>query len=129
MERADPPWELPEYVGEFARSLEETQVWIANGGVAAPVVVAPLLNLLPTDPTLPTPVTVNLSWCIGQRAPDPKRLLSKVRRSMRSSMCWTRALGLRLRLHHRMEDFCQRESGRFPSNRLFGADRCLSRAS
>src|SRR5882724_7054034 len=81
-ERADPPWELPKYVGEFARSLEETQVWIANGGVAAPVVVAPLLNLPPTDPTLPAPSDGESEvGASDEELPTPKRLLSKVRRS------------------------------------------------
>src|SRR5882724_2761809 len=54
-ERADPPWELPNYVSEFAWALEETQAWITNGGVAAPVTTVPLWIVPPTNPTLPTP--------------------------------------------------------------------------
>ena len=54
-ERADPPWELPNYIGEFAQALKENQAWIASGGVAAPVTAVPLWILPPTDPTLPAP--------------------------------------------------------------------------
>ena len=62
-------------------ALEETQAWIANGGVAAPVVVVPLQNLPPTDPTLPAPSNgeseVDAS---DEELLTPKQLLSKVRR-------------------------------------------------
>jgi len=76
-------------------SLEETQVWIASGGVAAPVVMAPLQNLPPTNPTLPAPSDGESEvGASDEELPDPQRLLSKVRRSDESSMCWTRVLGL-----------------------------------
>src|SRR5882724_2090986 len=78
-ERADPPWELPDYVGEFAWSLEETQVWIVSGGVAAPVVVAPLRNLPPTDLTLPAPSDSESEvGASDEELPTPRHLLSKV---------------------------------------------------
>jgi len=56
-ERADPPWELPNYIGEFSQALEETQAWIMTGGVAAPVPTVPLWIPL-TTPTLPIPSNV-----------------------------------------------------------------------
>ena len=78
-ERADPPWELPDYVGKFAQSLEETQAWIVSGGVAAPVVVAPLRNLPPTDPTLLVPSDSESEvGASDEELPTPKHLLSKV---------------------------------------------------
>jgi len=48
-------WELPDYVSNFMRDLEETQAWIANGGVAAPAIVAPLRIMPPNNLTLPAP--------------------------------------------------------------------------
>jgi len=40
-EKADPPWELPMYIGNFAWDLQAMQAWIATGGAAAPVTVEP----------------------------------------------------------------------------------------
>src|SRR5882724_9685724 len=66
------------------QSLEETQAWIASGGVAAPVVMAPLWNLPPTDPTLPAPSDGESEvGALDEELLTPKRLLSKVRRSDR----------------------------------------------
>jgi len=46
------------------------------------VVVAPLLNLPPTDPTLPAPSDGESEvGASDEELPTPKRLLSKVRRS------------------------------------------------
>ena len=60
--------------------LEETQAWIASGGVAAPVVVVPLRNLPPTDPTLPVPSDGESEvGASDEELLTPKRLLSKVR--------------------------------------------------
>jgi len=78
-ERADLPWELPEYVGEFSQSLEETQAWIASGGVAAPVTVVPLWNLPPTDLTLPAPSNGESKVSASDKELlTPKCLFSKV---------------------------------------------------
>src|SRR5882724_11114537 len=50
-ECVDPPWELPDYVGDLARALQETGAWIASGSVIEQVVVAPP----PTPPPLVAP--------------------------------------------------------------------------
>src|SRR5882724_12827726 len=47
-ERVDPPWELPDSVGQLVRALQEMQAWIASGGIVESVVVA-------APPTLPRP--------------------------------------------------------------------------
>src|SRR5882724_13725148 len=47
-ERVDPPWELPDSVGQLVRALQETQAWIASGGIIKSMVVA-------APPTLPQP--------------------------------------------------------------------------
>jgi len=31
-ERVDPPWELPDYVGDLAQALQVMGAWIASGG-------------------------------------------------------------------------------------------------
>jgi len=38
-ERVDPPWELPASVDQLMRALQETQAWIALGGIVESVVV------------------------------------------------------------------------------------------
>jgi len=48
-EQVDPPWELPNYVGDLARALQDTQVWITSGGIIENVVVV-------APSTLPQPV-------------------------------------------------------------------------
>ena len=63
------------------QSLKETQAWITSGGVAAPVVVVPLQNLPPTDPTLPVPSDSESEvGALDEELPTPKHLLSKVQR-------------------------------------------------
>ena len=60
-------------------SLKETQAWIVSGGVAAPVVAAPLQNLPPTDPTLPAPRNGESKVSASDKElPTPKHLLSNV---------------------------------------------------
>src|SRR5882724_13120498 len=44
-ERVDSPWELPDYVGNLLRALQDTGAWIAAGGIVEKVVVAPPLTL------------------------------------------------------------------------------------
>jgi len=44
-ERVDPPWELPDYVGDLSWALQDTGAWIAAGGIVKQVVVAPPLTL------------------------------------------------------------------------------------
>src|SRR5882724_858743 len=51
-EQFNPPWELPDYIGDLAQTLQDTQVWIASGGIVENVVVA-------APPTLPQPVAPN----------------------------------------------------------------------
>ena len=38
-ERVDPPWELPTSVDQLVHALQETQAWIASGGIVESVVV------------------------------------------------------------------------------------------
>ena len=45
-EQVDPPWELPIYVSKLVQTLQDTEAWIASGGVVKQVVVA-------APPTLP----------------------------------------------------------------------------
>ena len=40
-EHVDPPWELPDYVGDLAQALQVTGAWIASGRVVKQEVVAP----------------------------------------------------------------------------------------
>ena len=50
-----------------------------SGGVAAPVVAAPLQNLPPTDPTLPAPSDGESEvGASNEELPTPKHLLSEV---------------------------------------------------
>ena len=48
-EWADPPWELPTYVGDLTQALQGTKAWIAFSGVVEQVVVV-------APPTLPRPL-------------------------------------------------------------------------
>ena len=48
-EHINPPWELPNYIGDLSHALQDTQVWITSGGVIDQVVVVPL-------PALPQPM-------------------------------------------------------------------------
>jgi len=81
-ERVDPPWELPDYIGDLAQALEETQSLIATRGVAAPATAAlpgvdPLLQmqlLVPSDGESEVGGS-------GADLPTPKRLLPKVWRA------------------------------------------------
>ena len=81
-ERANPPWELPDYVRDLARAFEQTQSWISTGGVAAPAIavlpgVDPLLQMQPLI------LSDGESEVGGSDAdlPTPKRLLPKVQRA------------------------------------------------
>ena len=47
-ERVDPPWELPNYIGDLAQALQDKQAWIVSGGIVESMVVA-------DPPTLPQP--------------------------------------------------------------------------
>ena len=81
-EQANPPWELPNYVGDFTQALEETQSWIVTGGVAVHATVA----LPGIDPLLHTQPLIlsNGESEVGGSDMEllmPKQLLSKVRRA------------------------------------------------
>ena len=74
-ERIDPPWELPDYVGDLAQALQAMQVWIVSGGIVENVVAA-------APPTLAQPVApsddeseVRIS---DEELPSPQQLISKV---------------------------------------------------
>jgi len=78
-ERADLPWELPDYIGKFAQALKETQAWITTGGVAAPATEAPLQMVPPTNLTLPAPSNGKSEVSVSDKELlTPKCLLSKV---------------------------------------------------
>ena len=74
-EHVDPPWELPDYVSDLARALQDTGAWIASGGIIEQVVVVP-------PPTLPLPVApsdgkskVGIS---NAELPSPHQIVPKV---------------------------------------------------
>jgi len=93
-------------------------------------VVAPLLNLPPTEPTLPTPSDGESEVVHRTKElPTPKCLLSKVRRSDEVEHVLTRALGYDSGYAHRWKIFVAVSRAVFPLIICFGAERCLSRAS
>jgi len=72
---------------EFARSLEETQAWMAMGSCCTFGHGAPVEPAL-TDLTLPVPSDGESEvGASDEELPTPKHLLSKVSGRMRSSMC------------------------------------------
>ena len=46
--RADPPWELPDYVGNLAWALQDMQAWIATSGAVVMMDVEPVRMMPPT---------------------------------------------------------------------------------
>jgi len=77
-EHVDPPWELPDYVGDLSWALRDTRAWVASGGIVEQVVVAP-------PPTLPPPVAPSDSESeVGPsdaELPSPRQLVPKVRQA------------------------------------------------
>jgi len=75
-ECVDPPWELPDYVSDLAQALQDTQAWIASGGIVENVVAV-------ATPTLPQPVAPNNGKSkveiSNEELPSPQQLVSKVR--------------------------------------------------
>jgi len=69
-EQFNPPWELPDYIGDLAQTLQDTQVWIASGGIVENVVVA-------APPTLPQPVAPSHNESEGEIS-DRELPVSKV---------------------------------------------------
>ena len=72
---ADPPWELPNYVGNFGHDLKETWAWIMTGG-------AVLGTMVPMTPTIPRPLGTSnseskVSVSNGE-LPSPRQAMSKV---------------------------------------------------
>ena len=78
-EQANPPWELPDYIGDFTRALEETQSWITTGGVTVPATAA-LLGIDPLPHMQPLILSDGESEVGGSDMEllMPKWLLSKV---------------------------------------------------
>ena len=74
-ECVDPPWELPDYVSDLARALQDTGAWITLGGIIEQVVVAP-------PPTLPPPVAPSDSeskvGASDAELPSPRQIVPKV---------------------------------------------------
>ena len=71
-EQADPPWEIPNYVGDLVQALQDTQAWIVTSGAVVmtdmePTRTMPLTTINPlvlsdsksevdmSDEELPTP--------------------------------------------------------------------------
>src|SRR5882724_7494675 len=77
-ERVDPPWELPDYVSDLSRALQDMGAWIAASGIVEQVVVAP-------PPTLPQPSAPSDSESeVGvsdKELPSPQQLVPKVQQS------------------------------------------------
>src|SRR5882724_10981531 len=69
-EQANPPWELPNYVSDLTWALQDTQVWIASGGIIENMVVA-------APPTLPQPVAPSHNESEGEIS-DRELPVSKV---------------------------------------------------
>src|SRR5882724_1278624 len=74
-DQVDPPWLLPNYVGELAQAVEDTKVWIVTGGVATLTVVVPD-GPVPSDPASAGKSEVGTS---NEELPTPRKVLSKVR--------------------------------------------------
>ena len=70
-EQVNPPWELPDYIGELMRALQDMQAWIMFGsGIVENMVVA-------APPTLPHPVAPSDGES-EVRISDVELMLSKV---------------------------------------------------
>jgi len=99
-EQVNPPWELPDYVGDLTWALQDTQAWIASGGIVDNMVVA-------APPTLPqpvAPVTVNLRLRYQTETP-----CSKVQQSDKVEHMLDKGCGWGLGLCDGLEDFRQGE--------------------
>src|SRR5882724_3391966 len=75
--RVDPPWMLPNYVGELAQALEDKKVWIATGGVATSTIVVPD-GPVPSDPASVGKSEVGAS---AEELLTPQKVLSKVQQA------------------------------------------------
>ena len=74
-ERVDPPWELPNYIGDLLQALENTKAWITSGGVVEQVAVATLLNL--PQPMAPSDGESEVR-ASNTKLPSPHQVITKV---------------------------------------------------
>ena len=74
-EHIDPPWELPDYIGDLSQALQVMGAWIGSGGVVEQEVVAP-------PPTLPRPLAPSDGEAeVGvsdTELPSPRQIIPKV---------------------------------------------------
>ena len=76
-EHVNPPWVLPDYIGELAQALQDMKAWIATGGIAA------LVSMATGAPTPPDHASDGESkvGVSDVELPTPQKLLSKVQRA------------------------------------------------
>src|SRR5882724_2033195 len=74
-ERIDPPWELPDYVGDLLRALQDMGAWIAAGRILKQVVVVPPLTL--PQPSAPSGGKYEVGVS-DEELPSPQQLVTKV---------------------------------------------------
>src|SRR5882724_1253830 len=77
-EHVDPPWELPDYIGDLAQALQVTGVWIASGGIVEQEVVVPPLTL--SRPLAPSDGKSEVGVS-DTELPSPRQIVPKVRRA------------------------------------------------
>ena len=75
-ECVDPPWVLPDYVGELTQALQATKTWIATRGTVATDMPAPANNASDSESEVPVMEDVP-----QEELPTPHRLLHKVLQS------------------------------------------------
>ena len=75
-ERVDPPWVLPDYVGELAQHLQTMKAWIATRGTMAGDPPAPVKNASDSESEVP-----GSEDAPPEELPSPCQLLPKVLQS------------------------------------------------
>ena len=77
-EWVNPPWELPNYVGDLSWALQDMGAWIAAGRIIEQVVVAPPLTL--SQPSAPSDGESEVGVS-DEELPSPQQLVPKVQQS------------------------------------------------
>jgi len=76
-EWVNPPWVLPDYIGELAQALEDTKAWITTSGAATSTVMVPN-GPVPSNPASAGESKVGTS---DEELPTLRKVLSKVRQA------------------------------------------------
>src|SRR5882724_2156524 len=74
----NPPWELPDYISDLSRALQDMGAWITASGIIEQVVVVPPLTLSQPPPPSNGELEVGVS---DKELPSPQQLIPKMRQS------------------------------------------------